>query len=544
MIDAAHAIDLATRIADRWAVPGGVVAVSDARGLVAQRAFGVADVELGTPARTDHLFEIGSISKIATAIAVLQLVDEGMLRLDAPVRELLPWLPAAFGDERLTVVRLLSHTGGLVASIDAVPDETAQLAAFGGDPAQPGGLFHYSNVGFLLLGRIVAAIGGETLPDRIRRRVLEPAGMTDAVAAVTHDTRRRLTLGSQRLHDDLPWLPGDPLVRAPWLEVAGADGNLATTAGDLARFGRMLLNRGVADDGTRLVSEASFAAMTTPTAPGGEEVVSLRGIPPLRSSQYGLGINVEDGPWGTALSHGGGMVGYASFLLVDVAAGVAVAVVTNADGDSPVAEAMARTAGAALRGTQGLTVPDPAVWDGVASPPATAREGAFTSADGGLEIVVRRAGDGLEVDAAGETAPLLWTWSGRAATRHAALRTHPLGFAEGAWTWGPHVLRAQGAPAPAPAPGGHAAYGGHYRTYSPWFTNFRVVDREGTLTMIATGGVEAPGEDVPLVPIGEHRFRLGEDPRLPETIEFGPPVDGRSAWADRDGCRYSRAFTP
>ncbi|MDL9980384.1 serine hydrolase domain-containing protein [Microbacterium sp. ASV49] len=544
MTDAASALEAAVGIAERWAVPGGVVAVSDTRGLIAERAFGVSDVEASGPVRPDHLFEIGSISKVATAIAVLQLVDEGMLRLDQPVRDVLPWVPPAFGDERLTVAHLLSHCGGLVASIDAVPDETGQLAGFVGDPAVPGGRFHYSNVGFLLLGRIVAALSGVPFPEHVRRRVLEPTGMADSVAAVIHDDYGRLARGSQRLHDDRPWLPGDALIRAPWLEVAGADGNIAATAADLARFGRTLLNGGHADDGTRILSASAFAAMTAPTAPGGEDVVDLPGIPSPDSSRYGLGINVEQGPGGTVLTHGGGMVGYASFLLIDSGGGLVTAVVTNADGDAPVAEAMARTTASALRGVPVEAVPDPAIWDTVASPATAGRTGDFASVDGSRRISVHTRGDRLELETDGETAPLLWTWSGRAATRHPSLRRHHLGYEDGAWTWGPLVLRPAGAPAPAPirlSPE-HRAHCGHYRGYSPWFTNFRVVDREGALVLLATGGVEAPTEDVTLIPLGDGRFRLGQGE--PETIAFGPPVDGGSPWAERDGCRYSRAFTP
>lgn len=84
---------------------------------------------------------------------------------------------------------------------------------------------------------------------------------------------------------------------------------------------------------------------------------------------------------------------------------------------------------------------------------------------------------------------------------------------------------------------------GHYRSYSPWFTNFRVVQRRGALVLIAPGGVEAPAEDVELVQVAPSTFRIGRDVALPERITFGPLINGVAAWADRDGCRYSRAFT-
>lgn len=540
--------EVAARIARAWGVPGGAVAVADADGRIEEWTFGVADLASGAPVASGHLFEIGSISKITTALAILTLVDDGLLRLDQPVSELLDGLPAGLRGPELTLERLLSHTAGLVASIDALPDEAGQVAGYPGEPAAPG-VFHYSNVGYLLLGLVGARAGGRPFPELVRERVLLPAGMRSTLPRVTYDDLPLLARGTSRVADDRPWVPGDPLQHAPVLEVAGADGSLASPVADLVRLGRLLLARGATDHGARVISEDSFARMTGALAPEGEDVVVVPGAAPTLSSRYGLGVNVERTPAGVVLSHGGGMVGYASFLHVDVATGRVVAVVTTADGDSPVAEAIARTIAAG--GDDAL---DPALWAsgaGEAVPrSAHGRTGRFTASGSAgervLEVTATPDAPGrvrLDVALDGVTAPLLWGWGDRAVTRHPALRGFALTVDPAGWAWGPLLFRREPLAAEPAPPADAVAHLGHYRSYSPWFRDFRVVARDGGLWLIASGGVEAPSADTPLVPLGDGLYRVGADPALPERIRFAPPVDGSSPWAERDGCRYSRAFT-
>ncbi|AHC27792.1 MULTISPECIES: serine hydrolase domain-containing protein [Mycobacteriaceae] len=553
MTDSARAVINA--IAEKWSVPGGVVVAVDLRGETFLHRFGFADLERGEPVEPQHLFQIGSISKVLTSMAVLQLVEQNMFTLDTPVGAILGWLPAAMRAPDITIRRLLNHTGGLVASVDAVPDEIGQATLHSGPPslAAVGKIFHYSNFGYILLGLVVAHVSGTPLPEVVAQRILQPLGMQDTIACVRHEDYPLLARGYQPLHDDRPWVPGDPLIPAPWMEVAGADGNLACTASDLGRFARMLLGRGVLD-GTRVLYESTFEAMVSALAPTGEDVLDLPGLAPGQSSRYGLGINVERADNSTLLTHGGGMVGYASFLLVDLDGGTAVCVVTNANGDTPVAEAIARCVAAELSAPGAVPIDrlDPGAWDAddvqrlgylgefvsaTASSPGESVRVAATEQSSG---VVR-----LSVSAGGQQAPLLRTWGRRAVTRMPALRRYALVFDANRWIWGPEDLNPIDAPrdSPAGAPTTGSEFCGHYRSYSPWFTNFRVVQRRGALVLIAPGGVEAPSEDVELVQVGPATFRIGLDETLPERITFGPLVNGVSAWADRDGCRYSRAFT-
>ncbi|MCI0157130.1 beta-lactamase family protein [Leifsonia shinshuensis] len=565
---AAAAAAVVERIAAEWAVPGVAVAVTDRDGVVWRHVTGHADLARGIPLRHDHLLEIGSISKAATAMVVLQEVAAGRLGLDQPIGDVLPWVPAPLLDPAITLRTLLTHTAGLVGSVDALPDERAQVAGYAGGAtgSAPGARFHYSNVGFLLLGLAAGAVAGRPLPDLVRERVFGPAGMRDAIPVITAADAGRLAVGHQPLAEDLPWRPGDPLVASPLVETSGSDGSIAATAADLAAFARVLLRGGRGDAGV-VLAPGSFEAMTGTLAPSGEDVLVVPGQSAPEWSRYGLGINVEQSRRGRALSHGGGMVGYASFLLADPAAGRAVVVLTNADGDSPIAEAIARSVDVVFAG--GGAVPDDpglsgsrwarpetslAVGDHLSvRPPALPPEahGVFVGADG-RRLEVRAAGEGHEVVVDGSAAPLRWTWSDRCVTTLPALRRFALVFDGTGWSWGPEEFpperAAGGAPSRAhalePSDPALAAAPGHYRSYTPWFPHLRIVRRGSRLVLIAARGVEAPADDQPLIPLGDGVFRIGADPAVPETLRLGPVVDGGCVWIDRDGCRYSRSFTP
>ena len=85
---------------------------------------------------------------------------------------------------------------------------------------------------------------------------------------------------------------------------------------------------------------------------------------------------------------------------------------------------------------------------------------------------------------------------------------------------------------------------GHYRSYSPWYPTLRIVRRAGQLLLAAPGGVEAPSEEEELVELAPGVFRIGSDPSIPERLTVGPIVDGVAVSVERDGCIYSRTFTP
>jgi len=528
-------------------LPGGAVALVDREGTRLVRTFGAAS--------RDELFELGSISKVTTALVVHRLIEDGAFSLDTAITEILPWLDLGDG-AAITIRRLLQHSGGIITGADAVQDQSAQAWSLRDRrrATAPGEFFHYSNLGFILLGLAASRATGRPLPELVHELVLEPLEMRGSLARLTNDDRQKLAPGTAPRDDDRPWLPGDAMQQAPWLEVDGADGNVAAPIDDLARLVGGLLRRGAG-----VLRPESFDRMITDVGPGGEDVLALEGVPHSETSAYGLGVNVERVGGRVVLSHGGGMVGYASFALADLGTGRGVAVLTNANGDSPIAEAIARTAGALWDGSATVPCFDPSRWRTAGRlddrprrvPPGLVGDFRATDAAGAtVAVSVREVRDDAEtascrlvISCEGLAAPLLWSWGGRIATSHPRFRRVAFEFDpdSGRLAWGGLVFRPGTAPARAVT--AHPEYLGTYRSFSPWFPRFRVVDREGQLVLIAPMGVEAFGEDTPLVEIGPGVYRCGADPRLPETLEFGPVVDGRAIWADRDGCRHSRSFT-
>jgi N-acyl-D-amino-acid deacylase len=190
-----------TALMERWEIPGGAVAVTRNGQLVFAHGYGVADRVSGEATRPDSLFRVASLSKSLTALAILTLVGEGRLDLDAKAFSLLNTLTPPAGatpDPRLgdiTVRQLLHHTGGWDREQTFDPMFASTLAANGvgvpppagcetvirymrGQPLQfdPGTRYAYSNLGYCILGRIIEQVAGMPYDEYVTRRVLAPAG--------------------------------------------------------------------------------------------------------------------------------------------------------------------------------------------------------------------------------------------------------------------------------------------------------------------------------------------------------------------------------
>ena len=190
----------------KLAIPGGAVAVMRDGKLVYARGFGYADVENKTPVQPDALFRIASVSKTLTAAAIMKLVEEGKLQLEDRVAPLIAHLapaPGATVDPRwdaITIRHLLNHAGGWDrkkpnGGFDPVDRPWIAAAAVGAPaPASPetlirymkgmpldfnpGERFAYSNLGYIILGRVIERVSGMPYEDYVRTRVLEAVGAT------------------------------------------------------------------------------------------------------------------------------------------------------------------------------------------------------------------------------------------------------------------------------------------------------------------------------------------------------------------------------
>lgn len=347
------ALDEVERFAVEWAeamgVPGMALAVVGRAGLLRAAALGVEDLTSRQPATPDTLFEIGSLSKGLTSTAVLRLWEEGALELDAPVKQYLPWFEVPGGHPPITVHHLMSHTAGIIRGSELGPHGLYEAWALRDTATSgaPGEHFWYSNLGYKILGFLLEAVTGASLAQVMRSYVLDPLEMDDTHPTITVETRRVAATGYAGLYDDRADHPEHPLVPAAWAECATADGSVASTARDMARYLRMLLNRGCTPRG-RLLSEKSFRLLTL----DGSET---------EASGYGYGLAVYSLGRRTYVGHGGGTMGYRSAVVADIAAGFGVVFLLNRTGDTEVVVEAAKyavsVAGAAARGEDAPSLP-------------------------------------------------------------------------------------------------------------------------------------------------------------------------------------------
>ncbi|SDK52085.1 CubicO group peptidase, beta-lactamase class C family [Nocardioides sp. YR527] len=307
-------------------VPGASIAVLTGDQVITAAA-GTTSLATGVEVDTETVFQIGSITKIWTTTLVMQLVDDGLLDLDRPVRDYLPEL--VIGDraagERITTRQLLCHTAGFEGDIftdtgrgdDAVERYVATLT----DLPQlfaPGETFSYNNTGFVVLGRLVEVLREAPFDRVLLDRIAGPLGLASVSPSPYEAILHRAATGH------MPGADGAPEAAPTWALArsnAPAGSMLAMTASDLLGFVRMHLSGGTAPDGTQVLSAAAVAAMR-------ERQVEL----PLLSgmgSAWGLGWELIDTPQGTVIAHDGGTIGQAAFLRVVPEHGLAVALLTN-----------------------------------------------------------------------------------------------------------------------------------------------------------------------------------------------------------------------
>jgi CubicO group peptidase (beta-lactamase class C family) len=285
-------------------LPGAVVHLE--RGSESyEQAYGKLSYEPDArPVDTATVFDAASLSKVlATAPSVLKLAEEGRIDLDAKLVSYFPEC-ANGGKDAITIRHLLTHSSGLPSGLPARPawhgdDAAHALACSQAVTHPPGTFFRYSDINYILLGQLVQKVAGMPLDEFARTRIFEPLKMRDtgyvplrrmgsaAVALIAPTQKGREDGGAG--HGDLA--PGQLLqgvVHDPTARrmdgVAGSAG-VFTTAHDVARYARMLLQGGELD-GVRILSPDSVRLMTTPQSPAGIE--ALRGLGMDINSPYAV----------------------------------------------------------------------------------------------------------------------------------------------------------------------------------------------------------------------------------------------------------------
>jgi CubicO group peptidase (beta-lactamase class C family) len=254
--------------------PGLVAVAGDARLARWEQAFGNRQVKPATELATlDTVWDMASLTKpVATATSVWILVDKGRIDPDQPVSR---YLPDFKGDARdkVTVRHLLTHTSGLPAGNSLEHYKAGKEAARArlcATPLQaaPGAKFTYSDLGFILLGWIVEDVSGQPLDRFARDNIFKPLGMNDTGYLPDAALKARCAATGA---DGVGWLKGrvhDP--RANLMGGVAGHAGLFSTGPDMARYARMVLNKGELD-GARIMSAETLGRMIRPEdVPGGK----------------------------------------------------------------------------------------------------------------------------------------------------------------------------------------------------------------------------------------------------------------------------------
>ena len=314
----AHARTIATELVARG-IPGLSVAVAVDGRIVFADGFGYADLEQRVPAWPSTKFRIGSISKPLTATALMQLVEQGKVDLDAPVQTYVPSFPRK--GATITPRLLAGHLAGIrhyqgdefliARHYDSVLEA---LDIFKDDPlvAPPGTTFNYSSYGFNLLSAVIERASGEPFVEYMRDRVFAPLGLVNTTA----DQNRALIAQRSRFYSH----PKDgPFENAPYVDNSykWAGGGFLSTTEDLVRFGSALLAPGF------LKQESLTRLFTSQRTTAGDE------------TGYGMGWSVRKSRSGRRVfEHSGGSVGGRCQLILYPDSHVVVALLTNLE-DAP-----------------------------------------------------------------------------------------------------------------------------------------------------------------------------------------------------------------
>lgn len=325
---------LQQRYLDMGRLPSAMTLIERRGQLVHWSTQGQMDMERGRPLQPDTLFRIYSMTKPITSVALMMLVEEGLIALDDPVHRYIPqWrdlgvfeggAPGTFRTRPtkspMRIIDLCRHTSGLTYGLQQRTNVDAAYRKFGyGDPASggtlesmieglssipleasPGELWNYS-VSTDVLGYLVGKVSGLPFEDFVRQRIFAPLGMVDTDFYVPAAKASRLAACYSFVADGRIKLQDDPQT-SPYLRMpsfVSGGGGLVSTAMDYLRFCRMLLNRGELE-GTRLLSPKTIELMTVNHLPGGKELhdmsVALFSEATYAGVGFGLGFAVNTNP--------------------------------------------------------------------------------------------------------------------------------------------------------------------------------------------------------------------------------------------------------
>jgi D-alanyl-D-alanine carboxypeptidase len=299
---------------DRFA---GAVLVARGGAVVFAKAYGLADREQRVANTLATRFRIGSMNKMFTATAILQLVQSGKVALDEPVGTYLPDYPNTEVATKVTIRHLLTHTGGtgdiFGPEFEAHRRELRTLEDYlrlygsRGPEFAPGSRFAYSNYGFILLGLVIAGASGEDYYEYVHKHVYQPAGMTSSGSEPEDNPVAGRSIGYTRMGGSGQWRANSDTL--PYRGTSAGGGY--STVEDLLRFATALQRHILLD-----ARHTELLTTGTVDAPGG---------------RYGFGFTDQTINGTRCFGHGGGARGMSGDLKVCPETGYVIAVLANID---------------------------------------------------------------------------------------------------------------------------------------------------------------------------------------------------------------------
>jgi len=516
--------------------PGLTLGLANAGGAVRVASYGYVDLAAKVPVTPSHLFEIGSITKSFVGLVILQLHEEKKVDLQAPIRTYLPWLSMETNFGEILVHHLLTHSSGMPDDAPLIPSSPERRPR---QALKPGSEFHYSNWGYDVLGRLIEAVDGRPWQAAVSARILKPVGMNDTAPTITSVSRPRIAQSYMPLHDDRPFPRHGALVPAGNLAVEFAAGSIASTPKDMSLYMQMLLNRGEIRGG-RIISEDSFRLFSTPHIPA----------PPFGpEAGYGYGIAVDKLDGHVRLRHTGGMVSFMSAIHMDLDAKIGAFASINAQlgyRPNPVAQLAVQLLRAEREHSKAPVIP---AFDAAAKVESAESYNAIYTSGAGRHAEIKNAGDRLNLIVDGRTIPLQQSEDGTFIADQAGFDLFPITFERApvtsaavndksktsitAMTYGPDWYARAGysGEAALEPSAALAKYVGEYYSENPWSGTVRVVQRQQRLWM---GGTD------PLIPIGDHLFRIGAEATSPGVAEFSALIGDKPSFLWIDGVQFRR----
>ncbi len=297
----------------------GIVAISKGENIIYKRSAGFANRKEKIPVSEKTIFNMGSMTKMLTGVAIMQLLERNKIKLTDPVSYYLPEYPHKDWANKATIQNLLTHTSGMgeffphghkfknLYNLKEITDTIAKIVT----TTSPTEKMVYSNAGFYLLGRIIEKVSGQNYFDYIQKNVFDAAGMKNTYFKASN-TDKRFAKGYMLNDNTGKYETNETVIN----KIGGPAGGAMTNISDLLAFQIALKNN-------KLLSEKSFKSMTA---------LLIKGE---RGMGYGLGIGVGTMPSGVKwIGHNGGGPGIAANYVWFIDNDYSVIVLMNQDAKS------------------------------------------------------------------------------------------------------------------------------------------------------------------------------------------------------------------